>query len=92
MKWDKAIELIEGAIARDDSVLISYHRRWMPQDCHLYQNVECVAPYEWRGGIRKAVNVSSDSINEGTHIIDEVCVDSFFSTHSGKPRREERLD
>ena len=84
--WEKAVALIEDAIAHDDYVAISYHRKWVPQDRHLYQKVECVTPYEWGGGIRKAISTSCDQINEGTHIIDEVLVDSFFDTHSGKKR------
>ena len=86
MKWSKAVKIIEDAIARDDYVAVSYHRKWMTQEFRLYDPVESVSPYDWHGEECKGITTASDILTEGTHIIDEVLVDSFFYTHSGNAK------
>lgn len=85
MKWNKAVEKIEKALANDDYVIITYHRKWMKNDSHT-EAVDSISEYEWNGQICKAINTDGNQIDEDSHIIDEVAVDSFFYTHSGKER------
>lgn len=83
MKWDKAINKIEKALAEGANVAVHYHRKWMKNDSHL-DDVESISKYEWNGQICKAVNTFHDQLNESSHIIDEVLADYFFNTRLGK--------
>ena len=79
MKWNKAIEKIEQALAEDHKVIIEYHRKWMKNDYHS-DTVDNICEYEWQGQICKAVNTYNDQINESSHIIDAIAVDWFDLT------------
>ena len=84
MNWNKAIKQIEKAMVDGAVVSIIYHRKWMKNDSHC-MTVESIVDYQYDGQICKAINLYtggiSDQINEGSHIIDEVLVDHFFSAN-----------
>lgn len=77
MKWEKAIAKIEKALAEGANVGIQYHRKWMKNDSHI-DDVDKVVTYDWHGTECKAINTFNDSIDEGSHIIDDVLTDHFF--------------
>lgn len=78
MKWNKAIQKIEKALADGaKSVMVSYHIKYDRYGWH-HDTVENITEYEWNDQICKAVNTYSDQLTEGTHIIDEVVADYYF--------------
>lgn len=77
MKWEKAIQKIEKALAEGANVAVIYHRKWMLNDSHIH-DVESIVEYDWHGTTCKAVNVKGDLVDEGSFIIDEVLTDYFF--------------
>lgn len=74
MKWNKAVEQIEQALAADKAVSVYYHRKWMKNDAH-YDKVDSVCEYDWHGETCKSVNTYNDQIDEYSHIIDEVIIE-----------------
>lgn len=78
MKWNKAIEKIEQA-QKDGalSIMVCYHIKW-DRYMRKFGDVESIITYDWHGEECKAINLNNDSLNEGTHIIDEVVPDYFF--------------
>lgn len=73
MKWSKVIETIEEAQERGDRVEIEYHRKHMKHDRH-FDTVESVTAYEYNGEWCKAISTYNDSIDESTHIVDEITI------------------
>jgi hypothetical protein len=80
MKWIKAVEQIEQALAAGKAVSVRYHRRWItkfPQ----FDKVDSVVEYDWWNNTKgcfqicKAVNTYHKQLNEGSHIIDEVIIE-----------------
>lgn len=74
MKWIKAVEQIEQALAAGKAVSVQYHRKWMPQLTPI-DKVDSVVEYKYAGEICKAVNTYHNQLNEGSHIIDEVIIE-----------------
>jgi len=74
MKWIKAVEQIEQALAAGKAVSVTYHKRWMTK-LPQFDKVDSVVKYEYAGEICKAVNTYYNQLNEGSHIIDEVIIE-----------------
>lgn len=74
MKWNKAVEQIEQALAAEQAVSVRYHRRWMTK-LPQFDKVDSVVEYAYAGKICKAVNTYNDQLNEGSYIIDEVIIE-----------------
>jgi len=80
MKWNKAVDQIEQALATRKAVSVRYHRKWMKQDEH-FDKVEIVSKYEWWNDTKccfqicKVVNTFHDQLDESSHIIDEVIIE-----------------
>ena len=74
MKWIKAVEQIEQALAAEKAVSVRYHRKWMKQD-EYFDKVDSVSRYIWNGQICKAVNTYHDQLDGDMHIIDEVIIE-----------------
>lgn len=82
MKWSKAIEMIEKALADGKCVEIEYHRKWNRNSNEVrWSTVESVECYKWKGEILKAVNVPYNIIEEGNWIINSVNVDDPEEIH-----------
>lgn len=78
MKWEKAIEKIEKALAEGAlHVEIFYHRKWMKNDSH-FDTVDKIISYEWEGETVKAVSTYHNVVDPYSYIIDEVVPDYFF--------------
>ena len=71
MKWTTAIGQIETMLAMGESVVISYHRKWMKNDSHI-EDVQDILSYEYQGKECKAVQTAFQSVEDGNFIIDEV--------------------
>ena len=74
MKWNKAVEQIEQALAAEKAVSVHYHRKWMKQDAH-YDKVDQVISYEWDGETVKAVSTYHNVVDPYSYIIDEVIIE-----------------
>lgn len=74
MKWNKAVEAIEQALAADKAVSVHYHRKWMKQDSH-YDTVDQIISYEWDGETVKAISTYHNVVDPYSYIIDEVIVE-----------------
>lgn len=74
MKWIKAVEQIEQALAAGKAVGVYYHRRWIKNDSHA-GIVDSISRYMWNGEICYAVNTYNNQLNESSHIIDEVIIE-----------------
>lgn len=76
MKWNKAIEQIEKAIADGKVVEVSFHRKWA-RNCNEFKTdkVDAVGTYDWKGETLKFVDTwEGYGLEEGNFIIDEVIV------------------
>lgn len=76
MKWNKAIDQIEKAIADGKFVEVSFHRKWA-RNCNEYKTdkVDAVGTYDWNGETLKFVDTwQGYGLEEGNFIIDEVIV------------------
>ncbi len=74
MKWNKAVDQIEQALAAGKAVSVRYHRKWMTK-LPQFDKVDSVSRYMWNGQICKAVNTYHDQIDGDMHIIDEVIIE-----------------
>lgn len=74
MKWDKAINKIEKALAAGKAVSVHYHRKWMKQDAH-FDTVEQVITYDWEGKKVKAISTWHNVVDNYSYIIDEITVE-----------------
>ena len=77
MKWNKAVDQIEQALAAGKAVSVRYHRKWMKQDEH-FDKVYSVSRYVWNGqplNDAVAVNTYYDQLLISSHIIDEVIIE-----------------
>ena len=73
MKWSKAIAQIEQLLNEGKEVEIEYHRKWARNDYYFRTaTVESVGTYWWFGETLKCIHISSDTLDEGTYIIDTV--------------------
>lgn len=75
MKWNKAVEKIEKALAADKDVTVHYHRKWMKQDSH-FDKVDSVDAYQYERQICKTISTYHDQIIEYSYIIDEVIIEN----------------
>lgn len=76
MKWNKAIEQIEKALADGKVVEVSFHRKWA-RNCNEFKTdrVDCVSAYDWHGETCKGVSTFEGyGLDEGNFIIDDVIV------------------
>ena len=77
MKWNKAIEQIEKALADGKRVEVSFHRKWA-RNCNEFKTdrVDCVSAYDWHGETCKGVSTFEGyGLDEGNFIIDDVIVE-----------------
>lgn len=74
MKWNKAVEAIEQALAANKAVSVHYHRKWMKQDAH-HDTVDQIISYEWDGETVKAVSTYHNVVDPYSYIIDEVIIE-----------------
>jgi len=74
MKWSTAVRKIDRALAQNLAVEIRYHRKWVQNDNH-WDRVEGINTYDWYGQTCKAVKTWRDSLDEDSHIIDEIIIE-----------------
>lgn len=74
MKWEKAVNKIEEALADGKRVEINYHVKYNPKQSH-FDVVESVHEYDYYDGEKyKTVITYDDGLDEVIHIIDSINV------------------
>ena len=92
MKWNKAIEQIEKALADGKRVEVSFHRKWA-RNCNEYKTdkVDKVVSYDWHGEECKFVDTwEGYGLEEGNFIIDDVIVEADQEQAEEEPTEAER--
>ena len=92
MKWNKAIEQIEKALADGKRVEVSFHRKWA-RNCNEFKTdkVDKVVSYDWHGEECKFVDTwEGYGLEEGNFIIDDVIVEADQEQDEEEPTEAER--
>ena len=92
MKWNKAIEQIEKALADGKRVEVSFHRKWA-RNCNEFKTdkVDKVVSYDWHGEECKFVDTwEGYGLEEGNFIIDDVIVEADQEQAEEEPTEAER--
>ena len=78
MKWNKAIRMIEEALAENKEVEIKYHRKWNRNENEVrWSMVSHVSEYTdiKSGTVCKAVHTPFYLLDEGNWIIEEINIE-----------------
>ena len=71
MRWNKALKIIETALAVDRDIEVVYHRKHNTQMYH-WDKVYTISEYTYKGEQCRVVCTYGDVIDGATHIIDSV--------------------
>lgn len=76
MKWSKAVQRIESALAEGKEVEVRYHRKWARNSNELdrWDIVDAVSAYDWQGQQCKGVSLRLNLLDEDNYIIDEITI------------------
>lgn len=78
MKWNTAVKKIEKALAEGHEVQIVYHTKYAKIYQSQFDLVENVLEYDWQGTTCKAINTNMNQLNESSHTIEAIFIDSFM--------------
>lgn len=78
MKWNTAIKQIEKAQAEGHAVQVVYHTKYAKVYQSMFEEVEKVLEYDWKGTTCKAINTYSNQLDESSHTIEAIFIDSFM--------------
>ena len=78
MKWNTAVKKIEKALAEGHKVQVVYHTKYAKIYQSMFDEVEKVLEYQYKDQTCKAINTDKNQLNESSHTIEAIFIDSFM--------------